>query len=284
MTMKRMSLIVWLVMLAWATTGRAEESRPFVFLKTGEKFATQDTAGPTVAGLTGYLGVCLGGTTNAFDPRIFNDPKKAVEFCVAQKPVVGIVTPGFYLAYVKALGMEPVLETRREKVPAERYVLVAKKAAGDKPADFAGKTIATALAGEQYYVMDIILDGKLGEEIRLKAVTDIEGAVFDIIEGTKNAADAVLMEEGMWKSLFEPDSEVGPKMKVVYQSAELPRDLVVVFKPNAGSLDTGKLSAALKGMSEKDDGRQVLRSIRVEAFVDVDQDRLAKARERFHAN
>ena len=42
----------------------------------------------------------------------------------------------------------------------------------------------------------------------------------------KNTADAVLVEDAAWK-LFEKDEELGPKLKAVYQSDELPRDLVV---------------------------------------------------------
>jgi hypothetical protein len=191
----------------------------FLFLKTGEKFATQESAGPTVAGLTSSLG--------AYEPQVLNDPVKAVEFCAAKKPAVGIVTPGFFLAYNRALGMEPVLETRRQNVLAERYVLVTGKNAGD---DLHGRIIAT-----------------------------------------------VLMEEGAWKAL-SADEELGPKLKAAFTSEELPRDLVVIFRPNAGSLDIEKLKTALKQTD-----KQILSSIRVEAFVDVDKERLSKAEALYRA-
>jgi len=238
----------------------------FLFLKTGEKFATQESAGPTVAGLTSSLG--------AYEPQVLNDPVKAVEFCAAKKPAVGIVTPGFFLAYNRALGMEPVLETRRQNVPAERYVLVTGKNAGD---DLHGKTIATTLAKEERYVTAVILAGKLGEEVRLKPVTDVEGAAFDLADGAKDAAEAVLMEEGAWKAL-SADEELGPKLKAAFTSEELPRDLVVIFRPNAGSLDIEKLKTALKQTD-----KQILSSIRVEAFVDVDKERLSKAEALYRA-
>lgn len=239
----------------------------FLFLKTGEKFATQETAGPTVAGLTSYLG--------EYEPHVFNDPAKAIEYCASGKPGLGIVTPGFYLAYGKQLGMEPVLETKREGIAAERFVLVAPKDASDDPAAWAGKTIATPLAAEQRYVLAVVLAGKLGDETRLKATTDVEGAVFDLVEKATGAADAVLMEEAAWK-LFEGDSELGPKLKVIYRSDELPRDLVVKFG------DASKNVEKLKSMAGDEAGKKVLRSIRVEAFVEVDQDRLEKARKLFN--
>jgi hypothetical protein len=234
----------------------------FLFLKTGERFATQETAGQTVAAFTKTLG--------DYEPVVLNDPAKAVEVCAAKKPPVGIVTPGFYLAYAKALGMEPVLETRRQNVPAERYVLVTGKNAGD---DLHGKIIATTLSKEERYVTAVILQGKLDDEVRLKAVTDIEGAAFDLVEGTKSAADAVLMEEGTWKVIAK-DDELGPKLKAAFTSDELPGALVVVFRPNADKLDAGKFKNADK---------QILSSIRVEAFVDVDQERLKKAQALFNA-
>lgn len=242
----------------------------FLFLKTGEKFATQEVAGPTVKALTAYVG----GDT--LEPRVLNDPAKAVEYCSANKPSLGIVTPGFYLTYAKALGMEPLLETKREGVAAERCVLVASKDASDDLATWQGKTIATPLAAEQRYVISVVLQSKLGDEVRLRSTMDVEGAVFDLVEKAKGAADAVLMEEAAWK-LFEGDSELGPKLKIIFRSDELPRDLVVKF----GDADTGKTVATLKGMNASDDGKKVLRSIRVEAFVDLDQERLAKARQLF---
>jgi hypothetical protein len=242
----------------------------FLFLKTGEKFATQEAAGQTVAAFTAHVGDKLGGVT--FEPRVLNDPAKAVEFVSSKKPAVGIVTPGFYLAYAKALGMEPLLETRRQNVTVERYAVVTGKTAND---ELKGKTIATTLSKEERYVSAVILQNKLGEEVRLKTVPDVEGAAFDIVEGAKNAADAVLMEEGTWKAM-EKDDELGPKLKAAFTSDELPRDLVVLFRPNADTVDAEKVKTALKGAD-----RQVLASIRVEAFVDVDQARLDQARALF---
>lgn len=228
----------------------------FLFLKTGEKFATQETAGPTVATLTSRLG---------FEARVMNDPAKAIDYVTKSKPAAGIVTPGFYLTYGKALGMEPVLEVKREKVAAERYVLVAKQADGIK-------TVATPLAPEQVYVMSVVLQDKFGDELRLQSVLDVEGAVFDMADGVKNAADAVLMEEETWQVLGA-DAELKGKVKAVFTSEELPGNLVVVF---GGATDAGKLKSALKEMP-----KEVLSNLRVAAFGDVDEARLQKARERF---
>ena len=250
----------------------------FLFLKTGEKFATQETAGPTVAELTAYAGDKAGAK---FEPHVMNDPVKAAEFCGANKPAAGIVTPGFYLQYAKALSMEPLLETKRTGVKEERYVLVVRKDASDDLAKLTGKTIATPLANDQRYVIAVVLRSKLGEEVRLKPVTDVEGAVFDLVEGTKNAADAVLMELGAW-DLFKDDPELSPKLKVVYQSDELPRDLVVLFGPKNDALNSDKLKTALKEMTGNEQGKKILGSIRVESFVEIDKARLSQAQTVFY--
>jgi ABC-type phosphate/phosphonate transport system substrate-binding protein len=251
----------------------------FLFLKTGEKFATQETAGPTVAMFTTHVAKQVG--LEKLEPRVMNDPAKAVEFVAGKKPLAGIVTPGFYLTYAKALGMEPLLETYRQKVATEKYVLVVKKDAPAALDALEGKTIATSLAPEQRYVIGVILQDKLGEEIRLKPVTDMEGAALDLVEGAKDPAAAVLMEEGTWKVL-SGDEELGSKLKVVFTSDDLPHDLVVVFRPNAGKLDVEKLKAALKMMNGDEAGQTILTSIRVEKFADVNQERLTKAQTLFH--
>ncbi len=246
--------------------------KPFLFLKTGEKFATQETAGPTVKGLTDYIGQKL---AVSFEPKVMNDPVKAAEFCETNKPSVGIVTPGFYLQYSKTFGLEPILETRREGVAAERYVLVTRKTASDDTQALKGKTVATTLAAEERYVVGVILQDRLGENVCLKFTADIEGAVFDLADGAKDAADAVLVEEGAWK-LFEADPELGPKLKAVYRSEELLRDLVVRFGGDTAGIDAEKLKAVLKTMGDNEEGKTILRNIRVQLFVDPDKERLAK--------
>ena len=278
--MKAMALSL-VVAFGVGLAARAETPRPFLFLKTGEKFATQEAAAPTVAGLTAYIGEKVAGATNAFEPRVMNDPVKAAEFSGKSKPALGIVTAGFYLTYAKALGMEPLLETRRAGVKEERYVLVTKKDGAEELSKLEGKTIATPLAGEQRYVVGVVLQGKLGEEIRLQQTMDAEGAVFDLAEGSKKAADAVLLEAGMW-DLFKDDPDSGGKLKVVYQSEELPRDLVVAFGPKSDALSIDKLKQVLKDMNGNEDGKKVLQSIQVEAFVDIDSGRLSKAEKLFY--
>lgn len=249
----------------------------FLFLKTGEKFATQESAGATVGEFTACVAKATGDVN--FEPRVLNDPVKAVEFCTTKKPPVGIVTPGFYLAYQKALDMEPLLEVRRQKVATERYVVVVKKGAGDGLDAVKGKVLATTLAAEERYVIGVILQDKLSE-VRLKAVTDIEGAVFDIVEGVKDSAGAVLMEEAAWQAM-EKDEELGPKLKAAYRSEELPGALVVAFRANVGKLDLCKLKTAMTSLGKTDDGRKTLGSIRVEVFEDLNQPRLKKAQESF---
>ena len=273
----RLATVLAFFMFAMATMGA--ERKGFIFLKTGEKFATQEIAGPTVASLTDYLGKQLGDTN--YEPRVFNDPASFLAAsAIGSKPAVGIVTPGFYLEYAKTQQMEPLLETKRAGVKEERYVLIARKDASDDLSKLGGKTIATSLASEQRYVIGVILRGKSREEIRLKQIADVEGAVFDLVEGVKNAADAVLMEAGAW-TLFKDDPELGQKLKVVYQSEELPRDLVVIFGLKDSALNADKLKSVLKGMKDNEDGQKILRSIRVECFVDVDAERLAKAQKLF---
>ncbi|MCS7049256.1 MAG: phosphate/phosphite/phosphonate ABC transporter substrate-binding protein [Verrucomicrobiae bacterium] len=247
----------------------------FLFLKTGERFATQETAGPVLSELTAYVGQRIGAT---MEPRVFNEPARAVELCARQKPRAGIVTPGFYLAYRKALGMQPLLEVHREQVEAERYVLVARKTNGTPPTDWTGKTIATTLAAEERYVRGVILQDKLGQELRLEPVRNVEDSLFDLVEDAADAPDAVLVEEAAWK-VFVADPEFDSRLAVVFRSEELPRDLVVSFSDSPDPA----LVTTLRQMSDEEEGRRILRSIRVACFTPVNMERLEHAERLFHA-
>ncbi len=240
----------------------------FLFLKTGEKFATQETAGPAVTAFTSHVAEQMGGMQ--FAPRVFNQPKKAVEFVVAKKPVVGIVTPGFYLTYAGALHMTPLLETKRAGVPAEQFVVVARP---DTAADPTGQIIGTTLADEERYVLSVVL----GREARLQPVADVEQALFDLAEG-KGGLHAILVETATWK-LFAADPDLAKSLKPIHESPVLPGNLVVAF---ADWPKSNRLKDALLQMSHTEEGRKVLASIRVEAFVEVNQDRLQQAEKLFH--
>jgi hypothetical protein len=238
----------------------------FLFLKTGEKFATQETAGPAVAEFMTVLGQPL---AVKFAPQVCNDPAQAVEYVTGKQPAFGIVTPGFYLAYAKALEMTPLMEVRRTGVAGERYVVVMRKEDGDGVAAVRGKVLATTLAAEERFVSGVVLEDKVAE-LRLKSVTDAESAAFDVVE----KGDAVLLEEATWTALAK-DEELGAKLKVVYRSAELPGPLFVTF--GKAKLEAEKVKAVLKGLDAAVTGR-----IRIEKFVELDEKRLQQAEARFH--
>jgi hypothetical protein len=274
--MKRQLLAATICMTAVAG-GFASEARPFLFLKSGEKFATQEAAGPSLIPFTEYISSKVGVS---FEPRIMNEPVKAAEMCAAKKPPMGIVTPGFYLAYAKALGMEPLLQVKRTGMATEKYVLVGRKDGSDKLEDWQGRTVATALAGEANYVLAVILQGKLGRESRLKPTSDAEGDLFAMAESAQNGPELVLVEEVAWKT-FAEDGELAAALKVLFLSDDLPKDLVVVFGGNATSVDTGKVATALKEMAADESGKDILTGIRVDGFEGVDKEKLEKSQKLF---
>ena len=91
----------------------------------------------------------------------------------------------------------------------------------------------------------------------------------------------MLLETGAW-NLFKDDPDSGGKLKVVYQSEELPHDLVVAFAPKTDAVNLDKLKQVLKDMNSNEDGQKVLQSIRVDSFVDIDLGRLSKAEKLFY--
>jgi ABC-type phosphate/phosphonate transport system substrate-binding protein len=90
-----------------------------------------------------------------------------------------------------------------------------------------------------------------------------------------------LLETAAW-DLFKDDPDSGGKLKVVYQSDELPRDLVVAFGPTGGTLNVDRVKQVLKDMGGSESEQKILRSIQVESFANIDQNRLSKAEKLFH--
>ena len=82
------------------------------------------------------------------------------------------------------------------------------------------------------------------------------------------------MEEGAWQ-VIHADAESGAQVKAVFTSNELPGNLVVIFN---GKLDAGKLKAAVRMIPA-----EILSSVRVESFTEVNAARLGQAEELFNA-
>jgi len=267
------TLLVAFLCIGWSAnySMSAENTTfPFLFLETGEKFATQETAGPTVKGLTSYLGNVIGFQ---FEPYIFNRPQNADDFAVSKKPLFGIVTTGFYLCYRTTLGMVPLLEVKRAQIPEQRYVLIARKGTPSDLSKWKDKKIATTLAAENRYVIGVILEYKLGKEVNLVSTSDEEGSVLDMAEGLPNAADAVLINEAVWK-LFEDDPDLVSNLHTIYRSNEMPHSIVVAFKSNANGIGSDRLKTAFLEMPQNEQGQQIMSSIRVAEFVEVNDTRL----------
>lgn len=251
----------------------------FLFLKTGEKFATQEIAGPTVAGFTDHLGAQLGVR---MEPAVMNQPADAVRYVERQKPALGIVTPGFFLTYEKALGIKPLREIHRLGGQSNRWVLIARQEVSDDLKDWEGKAVASPLAPEERYLKAVVLQGKLGNEVRFASIGDVEGALFDLAEKTDTAFAAVLIDAAQWE-LYREDPDLGAALKALYTSPELPEDLLVVFTVHAQQLDVDQLLTVLGQMTEDEEGKTVLRSIQVGAVRPIDQPRLDQTRRMFHA-
>jgi ABC-type phosphate/phosphonate transport system substrate-binding protein len=279
--MRTLRLLIAVTMTLTANAACGADPVPFAFLKTGEKYATQEQAGGSVEALAGYVAGQMTGSTNLFLARIFNSPSKTIEFVSSKKAVAGMVTPGFYLAYAKTLGIEPLLEAKMTGIEADRCVLVARKDTVKQLADLNGKTIATQLADEQRFVLGVLLQDKLSPETRLQRVHDPEAAIFALLEKAADSADAVLIEETTWTGLFADDKDVTAQLHIVHQSDALPGSLVVVFRPNLAEFDLDKFKAALTGMKSTDDGKPILRNIRVETFNDIDHERLDRCQKLF---
>ena len=264
-------------LLASVVSAQTPEPKPipFLVLKTGEAFATQEKAGPYLKAFGEVLGARTGGAV--YDIRIHNVPASAADWCAEAKPAAGIVTPAFYLEHRQALDLRPILFTRRHGEPSEKYALLVRKGSGVRPEGLAGKPVATTVAAEAGYVRSVVFPT---QPLDLKSEKNLADAVLAMTEKDPDAPAAVLADRATRK-FFEEDPLTWPELEIAGESDPLPPDLVVVFGKNAPEGFAAKLKNALLGITKDDAGRKACEAIQTDGFGEVDSELLKKAEERW---
>lgn len=261
--MRRVAILALVSLALWAEDPPATT---FLVLKTGEPGAEPERAGPFLKSWAAYVSARAGAPQEGV---ITSDPARAVELAKERRPAWGVVTPSFFLERGKELALRPLLETRRGGHATERFTVVVRKGATWGDAE-----VATQLSAEAAYLGRVVFAGK---EVRPRAAENLADAVYAMIEGDHDAPPAVLLDRAS-RAFFEEDELTWPKLDVVWESEELPPDLVVGFGEALTPEAEGKLREALVGMPSDEEGKRICRNLQTEGFGEVDLARWERAR------
>ncbi|MBI5367640.1 MAG: PhnD/SsuA/transferrin family substrate-binding protein [Planctomycetes bacterium] len=257
----------------------------FLVLKTGEPGADPAKAGGFLTQWGDYLSARVraggGADPGPVHGTITAEPAAALAAVAARRFAWGIVTPAFLLDHGAALGLKPLLQTRRNGRAAERFVVVTRKgAAAGKPAGFWKARVMTLLTREADYVRRAIFEDAAGA-VTLEAVTNLADAVYAVIEDDE-AKDAAVLLDAAGADFFRADELSWPKLEVLFESQELPPDVVVGFAANLPAETETALRAALGGMRADEEGKRICRNLQTDGFGPVDEALWARARKLYH--
>jgi len=255
----------------------------FLMVKPGDPSATETMAKDFLDDMAAYLS----SRVDAFSGRtvgglISNRTSSAAEIIGSRRPAIVFCPASFYLGYLRTLGRAtPVAELHRFGAVAEQYVLVSSS---NGPASLEealkGHIIATADFDEAYLDRVVFPAGaSRSGPLPIAASENVSDDVFLLLEGDPASGSTSLLLDTELRSLFESDDLVWPELRVVWESAALPRDLVVAIGADWDEQELTDLEAALRDMPDIAEGSRILELMSSDGFVSVDRNRLERATE-----
>lgn len=150
-----------------------------------------------------------------------------------KKTVLAAMTLGLYLAHRKRFGLVPLAVVEMGGRPTSRYHVVVKKGRIASLADLEDARIWTSHGADPKVVARIILEGKLGDSLKVRRVRQPLRALRAVKRGEAKAT--IVNDAELDKMKLLPLAE---DLEVIHSSAPLPNPLVVaVGKRLGGSLE-----------------------------------------------
>lgn len=182
--------------------------------------------------------------------------------------VLAVVPFSFYWMYRGELDLRPVLQVARDQGATETWSLIAHRGRITRPADLDGWELTGLPGYAPAFVRGPLLSdwGELPASLRITPATRVLAAL------RRAAADeevAVLLDPAQEAALsslpFSGDLEV------VMQSPELPGFLICAVGGRLGDDRLSSVRRALLGLHKKKEGREILESMRMVRFQEIDR-------------
>lgn len=253
----------------------------FLVVKYGDEAATQSMAEEFLEEVAQYLSSSLGG--QPYKGWIANTPELAAQLLREKKPVVAFIPPGFYLEHLlnPSGTVDVLVQVPRFGATSEHYYIVASRAGKGGPGSLKGKTVYTTFSFDKAYLERVVfpLDLVPGRDFRLEPAENLSDAMFLLLEGAPGfepSTTAILLDEEL-KAFFQQDDLVWPSLHVIWQSKDLPRDIVVALGPSWKPGEKESLKRALLNMKASPQGSKLLDLMSSNGMQDLDKRRFEDA-------
>ena len=188
---------------------------------------------------------------------------------------LALVPLPFLLRYGEELGLHPRLEAVPEWGSVEIWSLVAKKGSAARAESLSGWEVT----GSPGYAPDFIRRALLSDWGALPADTTITftaRAVAALRRAASGEKVAVLLDRTQTAALSS--LPFGPDLEVVHRSRPFPSAFLCTIGDRLPAADTAALTKILPLLHESESGKEILKEMRLEKFLPLDDKRLDEIR------
>jgi hypothetical protein len=193
---------------------------------------------------------------------------------------LALVPLPFFLKHRETLDLEPLLEVEQLSAAEGSWTLVAARGAVDSPAALDGWTVRGAPGYAPGFVRTIALGdwGELPESTEIRFSRRVLG---DLREAAAGEPVAVLLDQAQAAALDQ--LPFGEKLEVVTRSGPMAGHLLCAVGGRFPAGRIGPLRAALLGIAASDNGRELLESLRIERFRELNEEMLERQQSQYAA-
>lgn len=255
----------------------------FLVVKYGDESASPELAAEFLEKLATFLGASI--DRGPLKGWIANTPAEAARILRDAHPILLLGPPGLYLELElqQQLPMEVLVQVPRMGATSERYVLVAPKKSELSVENLRGELVRTVFAFDRTYLERVVFPASFqpGVDFQLEPSTNMADEIFLLLEVPEESAASALLLDTELALFFQQDDMVWPELKVVWQSEELPRDLVVAVGSEWTSTEIQRLKRHLLGMKDDPGGAEILELMSSDGLVPCNFELLERARAKY---
>jgi hypothetical protein len=235
-------------------------------------------AQPTMDAFAKSAAHAAGWPEGKFGAVYYETEKGGVNRLAADDAAMALVPLPFFLQHGATLGLKPRLETEQESGGTEVWSLVAKKGAITSPASLDGWELTGRPGYAPAFVRGPILRtwGAVPATVRITFSAGILSVLRRAAAGEKIAA---MLDGEQTASL--PALPFANDLEVVARSKPLPISVLCIVRNHLAPAEAEALVKALLRLHETEEGKGVLKTMRIKRFLPVDAKGLEAAQRAF---